>query len=262
MLADQKTSPIVEVSSLSFRYSQETPLVLRDINLQLLSGERHLLVGANGSGKTTLLRVIAGKHMIGRENVRLWGRPAFHDTSLSSKVTYTGGTFRCFVDITVAEMLERRSDANPKRLHILTDLLKIDPSWHMNRVSAGQRRRVQLFVELVYEKPLLLLDEVTSDLDIVVRADLLDFLKDEAKNRGVCIFYATHVLDGMEEWATHLTAMEKGRIKHSSQISHLKELAELKASGLNSPLYRLVDKWIRGDAEVESRATPPERKDI
>lgn len=201
--------------------------------------------------------------MIGRDNVRLWGRPAFHDTSLSSKVTYTGGTFRCFVDITVAEMLERRGDANPKRMGILTDLLRIDPSWHMNRVSAGQRRRVQLLVELLYEKPLLLLDEVTSDLDIVVRADLLNFLKDETKARGVCVFYATHVLDGMEEWATHLTAMERGKIKHSSPIGNLEELNKLKASGHYSPVYRLVERWIRDndDSKEKNQVIPPDRED-
>ena len=242
---NDSSAPVVAVRHLHFRYDNGAPEVLTDITLDLAPGERHLLVGANGSGKTTLLRVIAGKHMVPREAVRLWDRPAFHDTALPTCIAHIGGPFRVYVDITVEEMLERRSAADPNRVQNLIDLLSVDVGWHMHRVSAGQRRRVQLLIELSQHKPLLLLDEVTSDLDVVVRADLLEFLKEETTKRGSSVLYATHVFDGLEDWATHLTALEQGRIGRSAPLDNLHELTRLRESGQSSPLYRLVERWIR-----------------
>jgi CCR4-NOT complex subunit CAF16 len=57
----------------------------------------------------------------------------------------------------------------------------------------------------------LLLDEITVDLDVHVRKSLLHFLKRETEQRGATILYATHIFDGLNEWATHLCRMSNGR---------------------------------------------------
>ena len=58
----------------------------------------------------------------------------------------------------------------------------------------------------------LLLDEITVDLDVVGRLDLLAFFKQECEVRGACIVYATHIFDGLEPWITHLAYVENGRL--------------------------------------------------
>lgn len=50
----------------------------------------------------------------------------------------------------------------------------------------------------------LLLDEITVDLDVLARADLMAFLKSECEERGATIIYATHIFDGLESWPTHM----------------------------------------------------------
>lgn len=50
----------------------------------------------------------------------------------------------------------------------------------------------------------LLLDEITVDLDVLARADLMTFLKSECDERGATIIYATHIFDGLESWPTHI----------------------------------------------------------
>jgi hypothetical protein len=50
----------------------------------------------------------------------------------------------------------------------------------------------------------LLLDEITVDLDVLARADLVAFLKSECEERGATIIYATHIFDGLESWPSHL----------------------------------------------------------
>lgn len=48
------------------------------------------------------------------------------------------------------------------------------------------------------------MDEITVDLDVLARADLLKFLRKECEERGATIIYATHIFDGLEDWPTHI----------------------------------------------------------
>jgi CCR4-NOT complex subunit CAF16 len=50
------------------------------------------------------------------------------------------------------------------------------------------------------------LDEITVDLDLLARADLLSFLASECKVRGVAIIYATHIFDGLDTWPSHIVS--------------------------------------------------------
>ena len=239
------TRPVVRIRSLDFRYAPDQPLALRNLDFELDGGQRCLIVGANGVGKTTLLRLLAGKHIVDRDKVRVLGRPAFHDTSLADQVSFIGGPFPCEVDVVVSEMLDHRKGVDPARRARLIQTLDIDPDWHLHRLSDGQRRRVQVLLNLERPSALLLLDEVTTDLDLVARADLLAFLKEESEQRGTAIAYATHIFDGLEDWATHIALMEHGRVCHKAPIGRIEELDRLRDQGLSSPLFRLVERWLR-----------------
>ncbi len=60
---------------------------------------------------------------------------------------------------------------------MLMELLCINPEWRMHQLSDGQRRRVQIFLQLLRPSEILLLDEITTDLDVITRQDFLQFLK-------------------------------------------------------------------------------------
>jgi len=232
----------IDVRGLDFAYAGGPP-VLRGLDLQIPTGARCLLVGANGSGKTTLLSIVAGRHMIADATARVLGRPAFSDTSLVQEVSFIGGQFPFDVDLTVDEILSRRQEADPARVQTLIDRLDVDRRWRMNRVSDGQRRRVQLLLGLLWPFQVLLLDEVTTDLDVIARGDLLSFLRAQPST----ILYATHILEGLEDWATHLAYLHDGRIALMSPLDAVDEYTRLKASGTTTPLLRLIDGWLRRD---------------
>ncbi|RKO87339.1 hypothetical protein BDK51DRAFT_25522, partial [Blyttiomyces helicus] len=146
----------------------------------------------------------------------------------------------------------------------------VNPDWHMHQVSDGQRRRVQIVLGLLEPWDLLLLDEVTVDLDVLVRADLLRFLTEETQKRDATIVYATHIFDGLGGWPTHVAHMADGVVDAVHDVvtpggfPELEEERALRAANGgaeldNSPLLRVVEKWLREDyrkARRERREWP------
>jgi len=235
----------VQTTGLGFTYRPGDPPALDDVHLSMDPGERCLLVGANGAGKTTLLRVIAGKHLIDRDVVQVLGRPAFHDTSLAAEVALLGGPFPFEVDVRVGDMVGSVG-VDPARRKRLIQILDVDLDWHMHHISDGQRRRVQLLMGLLHPYRVLLLDEVTTDLDLLGRADLLAFLRQESEQRGAAILYATHIFDRMESWASHIALLQRGRLVLKQALDTLDQLQRLKTR-TTSPLSELVEGWLRNE---------------
>ncbi len=235
----------IAIHDLTFRYPGTAEPVLRELSLALDPGARCLLLGANGVGKSTLLRLIGGRHMLDHDTLRVLGRPAFHDTALAGDVAFFGGPFPFVADISVADILANRPGIDPARRARVLEVLEVDPAWRMHRVSDGQRRRVQILLDLERDLKVVLLDEVTADLDILSRAELLRFLREESEQRGVTIVYATHVLDGIAEWATHLAFLSPGRLRFFDRIGA--------ALALAPSLRDLCERWMREDRQVSHR---------
>lgn len=74
---------------------------------------------------------------------------------------------------------------------------------------------------------MLLLDEITVDLDVLARADLLTFLKKECEERGATIIYATHIFDGLENWPSHIVYVANGKLQLSMPMDKVKETYKL-----------------------------------
>jgi CCR4-NOT complex subunit CAF16 len=234
----------IAVRDLTFAYAGADP-VLRSVSLTVPAGARCLLIGANGAGKTTLLRILGGRHMVPEEAVRILGEPAFHATHLVNRVAFIGGQFPFNVDVTVSEVLAGQSGLDLMRLKRVLSVLDVDLRWRMNRVSDGQRRRVQVLLHLARPLEVILLDEVTADLDVLARADLLALLHEDSVSHGTTFLYATHVLDGLESWATHLAYLRHGQIARMSPLGEIPELVELQSERQSAPLLRLCERWLR-----------------
>jgi CCR4-NOT complex subunit CAF16 len=179
--------------------------------------------------------------MIAPDRVRVLGLPAFHDTTLTPRRAFLGGTFPLDVDIAVRDILARHEGIDRARQDRLLQILDVDPAWRMHRVSDGQRRRVQILLGLLRPSEVLLLDEVTTDLDVIARADLLAFLREESEGRGLTILYATHIFDGLETWATHVAHLASGTLRLMSPLAEIAELRDHRSA----PLLRVVESWLR-----------------
>lgn len=264
--SDSVPDNAVEVRSLTFSYPGTDPQ-LSDVSITLPKGARCLLCGANGSGKTTLLSVLAGKSMVGQEVVKVLGRPPFHDTALTcnGELSFLGAQWRRNVsfagydvplqgDFPAGRMIYNVEGVDPQRRERLIRMLDIDPTWSMMQVSDGQRRRVQICLGLLKEYQVLLCDEITVDLDIIGRLDLLNFFKEECEERGATVVYATHIFDGMEDWLTHLCFVENGELKQGGAVSEIPELQR------NEKLLRVMERWLKEERDKRDESGNPKKK--
>lgn len=256
----------INVNDLTFGYVGREP-VLRHLNMQLTNGARCLLIGANGAGKSTILRILSGRHLTKPDDaVMILGRNAFHDTRLNFErsyldtdwgmrtVAFAGYGCPLQADIPVHGMMQKLQAEYPERRDELLKLLGVDLNWRMHQVSDGQRRRVQIFLGLIRPFKILLLDEVTVSLDVVVRQDLLRWLRRESETRGATILYATHIFDGLDDWPTHLHYLcNKGHTGWQGKIGDLELYQKLRTQGEPSPLLRIAESWLRAELE-EKRA--------
>ncbi|KAG1361516.1 Kinesin-like protein KIN-10A [Cocos nucifera] len=154
-----------------------------------------------------------------------------------------GGDVPLQGDFSAEHMIFGVEGVDPVRREKLIDLLDIDLQWRMHKVSDGQRRRVQICMGLLHPYKVLLLDEVTVDLDVVTRLDLLDFFREECEQRGATIVYATHIFDGLETWATDVAYIQDGELRRSGKPSDIHEL-----KGSNN-LLSVVESWLRSESK-------------
>ncbi|TPX31038.1 hypothetical protein SmJEL517_g05548 [Synchytrium microbalum] len=248
----------IEVRKLNFSFGiEESPMILKDFSLELPYGSRCLLVGHNGAGKSTLLKVLAGKRLT-RGEAFILGHRCFFDAPPG--VTYLGTEWAANPvvkgEVPVSRLLKSlNAEVHHERCAKLLDILDVDPGWKMNEVSDGQRRRVQIVLGLMAPWTLLLLDEVTVDLDVLVRSELLKWLKKETEERGCTILYATHIYDGLGNWPTHVCHMNNGEMVHFRAVGDATVFPELEAARQsvrpdaiwNSPLLTVAEDWLRAD---------------
>ena len=259
----------VNVNNLDWSYPgiDGSPIVgseplIKGMDLKLKPGSCCLLLGANGAGKTTLLKILGGKHMVPKDKVLIHGRVAFYDTSLttSGQLSYIGGNWQRDVafagygvtlagDFPAKKMLDSIPNVDPARKKRIIEVLDINPEWRMHQVSDGQRRRVQLAYGLMVPYSVLLLDEITVDLDVLGRADLMAFLRQECEERQVTIVYATHIFDGLEQFATHVAFVAGGQLRFCKPMEEIEGLKDREPGAL----LATVEVWLRKEAEIKKQ---------
>uniref|UniRef100_A0A7S0V9H2 ABC transporter domain-containing protein n=1 Tax=Polytomella parva TaxID=51329 RepID=A0A7S0V9H2_9CHLO len=261
---------VVHVDNLSFSYPEGYEAIKQCI-FSLPKGSRCLLAGENGAGKTTLLQLLAGKYMVSKESISILGRPPFHDMKLtcSGQLSYLGNSWRkdtCFSgygatyqgDISAGKMIFGVEGVDEHRRMRLIEMLDIDLYQRLSTMSDGQRRRVQICMGLLKPYDVLLLDEITVDLDVLARLRLLDFFRSECHERQATIVYSTHIFDGLDDWTTHILFVHRGHVVRFGGFNELvakamEEENEDEGRKGRGRLLRIISHWmIDGDESVSA----------
>jgi peptide/nickel transport system ATP-binding protein len=224
------TPPLLEVRGLVKRWPGATAPVLDGVDLAIEPGETLALVGGSGSGKTTLARLIvrlmepdAGTiRFAGQDLLALSGRAlrrvrpriqlVFQDPlgALNPRATVA----RLLADPFRIHDLVRRRDRSAAVLALLARV-GLGPSLldrHPHELSGGQRQRVLIARALATRPRLILLDEPVSALDVSIRAQILNLLRDIQAEDGPAYLFIAHDLAVVRAVAQRVAVMHEGRI--------------------------------------------------
>jgi peptide/nickel transport system ATP-binding protein len=205
------TAPLLEVRGLTAGYGPTTP-VLHDVSLEIRAGSALGVIGESGSGKSTLARVIAGLLPATVGTMTLDGvplAPSLESRGLEElrriQIVFQAADTALNPAHSVERILSRplafyhrlSRGEQRRRVRRLIDLVKLPMALLDRRpgeLSGGQKQRVNLARALAAEPALVLCDEVTSSLDTVVGAAILELLAELRRELGLALMFISHDL--------------------------------------------------------------------
>ena len=199
---------------------------LRDVSLEVGSGELVALLGPSGCGKTTLLRIIAGLETADAGSILFSGADTTDVHVRERQVGFVFQHYALFRHMTVFENVafglrvkprgQRPSEAQIQaKVHELLSLVQLD--WLADRfpsqLSGGQRQRIALARALAVEPKVLLLDEPFGALDAKVRKELRRWLRRLHDELNVTSIFVTHDQEEALEVADRVVLMNQGVVE-------------------------------------------------
>jgi sulfate transport system ATP-binding protein len=217
----------ITISNLGKNYGDV--VALRDIKLDIASGELLALLGPSGSGKTTLLRAIAGLETIDQGSISFGDIDATHLSVQERRVGFVFQHYALFKHMSVLDnitfglRMRKRSRRPPKaeirrRGQELLELVQLKglDNRYPTQLSGGQRQRVALERALAIEPRVLLLDEPFGALDAKVRRELRTWLRQLHDEIGYTTIFVTHDESEAQELADRVVTMNEGMIEQAS----------------------------------------------
>ena len=201
---------------------------LRDVSLEIQSGELIALLGPSGCGKTTLLRIIAGLETPDVGSIHFSGEDTTDVHVRERNVGFVFQHYALFRHMTVFENVafglrvkprKQRPSEEQIRTKVM-DLLKlVQLDWladrHPSQLSGGQRQRIALARALAVEPKVLLLDEPFGALDAKVRKELRRWLRRLHDELHVTSIFVTHDQEEALEVADRVVVINQGKIEQS-----------------------------------------------
>jgi len=222
----------IEVRDLTKTFGDFT--ALKEVSLQVPTGELVALLGPSGSGKTTLLRIIAGLEVPDSGSVLFEGEDTTDWSARDRRVGFVFQHYALFRHMTIFENVafglrvrprqQRPSEAEIReRVFELLKLVQLDwlATRHPSQLSGGQRQRVALARALAVGPKVLLLDEPFGSLDATVRKELRRWLRRLHDELHVTSLFVTHDQEEALEVADRVVVMNEGRVEQMGTPSEV-----------------------------------------
>jgi len=218
-------APVLRVSGLSYAYGKQQ--ALDDISLDLAPGRVTALLGPNGAGKTTFFSLVTGLFDSRRGEIEIAGHPLRRARSralASLGIVFQAQTLD--LDLTVTQNLKYfaalrglpGAEAKQRIAALLEEIgLTEKAKAKVRTLSGGQRRRVEVARALLDRPALLLLDEPSTGLDIATRRWLVGHIHALARDHGMAVLMATHLVDEVMP-EDDLIVLHRGRIVASGRV--------------------------------------------
>ena len=246
----------LKVEKLTKIYSKKSSnriKALNNLNLEVKEGEIFGLLGPNGAGKTTFLNILAGTVIKNSGSVNVWGYDLDQNPrQVRSSIGIVPQEVNLDAFFSPKNLLELQAGLYgiPKKDRITETILKLvslekQANSYARSLSGGMKRRLLIAKAMVHRPPILVLDEPTAGVDVQLRQNLWNNVRD-LNNQGVTIILTTHLMYEAEEMCNRIAILNKGnlvtldttenlldRVKTKKIIFKVEKIKEINPKDLN-----------------------------
>ncbi len=253
----------LKVEKLTKIYSKKTSKEIRalnNLNLEVKEGEIFGLLGPNGAGKTTFLNILAGTVIKDSGKVNVWGHDLDQNPrQVRSSIGIVPQEVNLDAFFSPKKLLELQAGLYgiPKKERITQTILKLvslekQSNAYARSLSGGMKRRLLIAKAMVHRPPILVLDEPTAGVDVELRRNLWNNVRDLNK-QGVTIILTTHLMYEAEEMCNRIAIINKGnlvtldttenlldRIKNKKIIFKVNKVIQINSKDLNGMKFSSI----------------------
>jgi multiple sugar transport system ATP-binding protein len=242
---------VVEVKSVSKQF--ERVEAVKNLNLEVQSGEFLVILGPSGCGKTTLMRLIAGLEHPSAGQIWIANRDVTELPPRLRDIAMVFQSYALYPHMSVFNNIEFPLKAKLKELNRPDRARRVEQAAKMVKIehlldrrprqlSGGERQRVAIARALVTEPTILLLDEPLSNLDAKLRASARDELKQFQRSLGITTIFVTHDQIEAMGLGDRIVVMSKGEIQQigTPQAIYDEPANEFVATFLGSPSMNIL----------------------
>jgi ABC-2 type transport system ATP-binding protein len=242
---------VIETKVLSRRFGKVH--AVDGLDLSVPRGSVFGFIGRNGAGKTTTVRMLLGLLPMTAGSATVLGLDSRKQSfDIKRRVGYVPETHHFYTWMTVGELTRFTSSFYPtwsdEKCSELLTRFELDTAKKVKELSKGMVAKLALTLALAHNPELLVLDEPTGGLDVMVRRDFLESIVRTIQEEGKTVFLSSHVLVDMERVADEIAIIEEGRLVKRATLDELK--GKVKKVKLTFPGEPPADARIEGARDV------------
>ncbi len=219
------SNTVIRVEDLTKRIRKKT--AMDGLSLEVNKGSVDALRGRNGAGKTTTIKMLLGRLEPDSGSASALGfEPQRQGVELKRRVGYVAENQKMYDWMTVEETMRFSSAFYPTWDRKLADelcvRLELSKKDKLKNLSRGMYGKVALLLAMAHKPELLILDDATSGLDVMVRRDFMEGIVDLIHSGGKTVFFSSHIIDEVEGVADHVAIIEDGELIIEGTMDQLK----------------------------------------
>ncbi len=199
--------------------------VLKGVNLSIGGSGIHAILGPNGSGKTTLIKSILGMVIPDSGRLLVDGKPVAGKSAYRSEIAYLPQIARFPENLKVSELITLVKDIRKQPAVFENEIMEAFElhnvlSQRLRNLSGGTRQKVNILLSLMFDCPVLILDEPTVGLDPLAMIRLKNMILQRRK-AGKTILLTTHIMGLAESLADQVVFLLDGKIYFQGSLDEM-----------------------------------------